>query len=150
MYLLTTRLRHFPEAVAPKWHQQLTDHFFSRAEELMITHHSIHSGSIRSRYLKDLFSQWRGVIVSYDEGILKGDAILAAAIWRNAFKGRPDVDAKSLAQIVGWMRRELVRLQEAEDVDIASANWTFESPKDEARTVMIESRLMKEGIDEEL
>lgn len=110
----------------------------------MVKNHSIHSGSIRSRYLKDLFSQWRGVIVSYDEGIVKGDAVLAAAIWRNAFKGRNDVDAKGLAQIVGWMRRELVRLQETDDADIGSASWTFESPKDEARTVMIESRLMKE------
>lgn len=147
MYLLTTRIRHFPPETAPKWHQHLVDHFFSHAEGLMIKYHQIHTGGIRSRYLKDVFAQWRGVLASYDEGLMKGDAVLAAAIWRNLFKGKKDVDVAGLAQVTAWMRRELARLEQADDLDIGSGSWEFESPKEEVRTVLIESKSMREGVD---
>ena len=65
---------------------------------------------IRNRYLKDLFLQWRGVLAAYDEGLVKGDAVLAAALWRNLWKGNEDVDWTKVALVVAWMRACLVRL----------------------------------------
>lgn len=66
--------------------------------------HELHSRAIRQTYLKDLFVQWRGLILSCDEGMVKGDAVLAAAVWRNLFKAKEDVDLRSLAAVVSWIR----------------------------------------------
>ena len=64
--------------------------------------HDMGSSSIRQRYLKDLFVQWRGVILAYDEGLVKGDAVLAAAVWRNLFKAREDVDVRVSSSRWRW------------------------------------------------
>lgn len=77
--------------------------------------HGISSRGLRHRYLKDIFIQWRGIIAAYDEGIIKGDPVLAAAIWRNVFKAREDVDVRSLAAIVSWMRLCLKMLDQIPD-----------------------------------
>jgi cytochrome b pre-mRNA-processing protein 3 len=37
--------------------------------------------------MKDVLEQYHGSISAYDEGLIKGDAVLAAAIWRNIFGG---------------------------------------------------------------
>lgn len=79
--------------------------------------HSITSSALRQRYLKDIFVQWRGLLLAYDEGLIKGDAILASAVWRNLFKGAPEVDPRALCAIVGWMRSSLASLEAASDVD---------------------------------
>ncbi len=104
MYLVFARLRNLEAEAARLWQKQLVDHFFFDAEDKMALNHGLASRGLRHAYLKDLFVQWRGVIVAYDEGIVKGDAALAAAIWRNVFKARPDADARALAAVVSWMR----------------------------------------------
>lgn len=128
------------------WNQNLLDHFFYAAEDKMNVEHNITSGSIRSRYLKDLFTQWRGAVLSYDEGVMKGDTILAAAIWRNLFQGRESVDVDKLVLVTSWMRREMKRLSEIDDRVIKSAEWKWEaSPGHEANLVMLQSKMMKEA-----
>jgi cytochrome b pre-mRNA-processing protein 3 len=104
MYLVHARLRNMERNLAQQWQRQLADHYFFDAEERMDTIHGITSRGLRQRYLKDMFEQWRGVIAAYDEGLVKGDAVLASAVWRNLFKGREDVDLRALAAIVSWMR----------------------------------------------
>jgi cytochrome b pre-mRNA-processing protein 3 len=152
MYLITTRLRHFEPDIAPHWYQHLTDHFFGMAEERFLTHHGIHSGALRTRYLKDLFSQWRGLQLAYDEGIIKGDAVLAAALWRNIWKSKEEKEAmgrlgKDLAVVTGWMRRELQRLEQTPDEDIGMGMWEFDNPAIEEKAVIAESKLMREGVE---
>jgi cytochrome b pre-mRNA-processing protein 3 len=86
------------------------------------------------------------VLLAYDEGLVKGDAMLAAAVWRNLFGGREDVDFEKLAMIVGYMRRELARLVKASDNDVAMGEWQFQGdPGDEAKTLNVVSKLMKDG-----
>jgi cytochrome b pre-mRNA-processing protein 3 len=104
LYLLLVRIRCLDKPDFKLWEGQLIDHFFHDAEDRMDTTHNIASRALRQRYLKDLFLQWRGLILAYDEGLVKGDAVLASAVWRNLFKGREDVDARNLAAVVGWMR----------------------------------------------
>ncbi|KAK5664120.1 hypothetical protein OQA88_335 [Cercophora sp. LCS_1] len=117
MYLIVARLRACEEATYKEWHKQLLDHFFHAAEAKMGVAHELTSSSIRQRYLKDLFVQWRGLLLAYDEGLVKGDAVLASAVWRNLYKGREDVDVVALAGVVGFMRRCLKDLDSLPDDD---------------------------------
>ncbi|KAF4553463.1 Ubiquinol-cytochrome C chaperone-like protein [Elsinoe fawcettii] len=128
LYLLQLRLRMFPAEHERKWTQQLLDHFFYAAEEKMDSMHQITSKGIRSRYLKDMYDTYRGNVLSYDEGIVKGDAVLGAAVWRNVFGGKGDVDAVALAEIVGWVRRCADSLGKMGDEEFVSGKWSFGAP----------------------
>ncbi|KAF7543056.1 hypothetical protein G7Z17_g11053 [Cylindrodendrum hubeiense] len=120
LYLINARIRCFDRDVFHNWQHQLTDHFFFECEKKMHIDHHITSSALRQRYLKDIFVQWRGLLLAYDEGLFKGDAILASAIWRNLFKGSPDVDPRTLVAIVGWMRSSLMRLESVNDNMLAA------------------------------
>lgn len=80
MYLLTVRLRALPyrESVTT-YSRHLIDHFSHEAEHRMDVYHDLGSRTIRNKYLKDLFIQWRGIIAAYDEGLAKGDTLLVAS-----------------------------------------------------------------------
>lgn len=117
LYLLNARVRCFERDTYRNWQQQLIDHFFFDCEKKMHLDHSITSSALRQRYLKDIFVQWRGLLLAYDEGLIKGDAILASAVWRNLFKGAPDADPRALCAIVGWMRSCLASLETTSDMD---------------------------------
>ena len=119
LYLLNARIRCFDADTYANWRQQLIDHFFFEAEKKMHVDHGITSSALRQRYLKDIFVQWRGLLVAYDEGLVKGDAILASAVWRNLFKGDANADPRALAAIVGWMRSCLKALEGISDESFA-------------------------------
>ncbi|RYP32046.1 hypothetical protein DL767_005400 [Monosporascus sp. MG133] len=142
MYLVFARLRNLEPNAARTWQKQLVDHFFFDAEDKMELNHGLHSRGLRHRYLKDLFVQWRGVIVAYDEGVVKGDPVLAAALWRNVFKAREDVDVRALAAIVSWMRLCLKMLDQMPDEALFfQAQNSFKWPaKNELATVDIPAR----------
>lgn len=53
--------------------------------------------------------------MSYDEGLVKGDAVLAAAVWRNLYKAKEDVDMRHVAAIVEWIRQAVWRLDHMDD-----------------------------------
>lgn len=108
----------------------------------METQHAITSGSVRSRYLKDLFVQWRGILAAYDEGLVKGDAVMAAAVWRNIFKGAEDVDPVQLATVVSYLRREIARVGALSDDLIANGVVDFGDPSAEKSAVVMKSKLM--------
>jgi cytochrome b pre-mRNA-processing protein 3 len=89
--------------------------------------HDIGSRSIRNKYLKDLFIQWRGIIAAYDEGLAKGDAVLGAAVWRNLWKANSvgadgdDIDWTKVAWVVTYMRRVLSELSKMQEADMVFA-----------------------------
>ncbi|KAF2852635.1 hypothetical protein T440DRAFT_446385 [Plenodomus tracheiphilus IPT5] len=143
MYMLQVRFRMFPKTHAPVWIQHLTNQAFYAAEDRLVIWHKFNANSLRQKQLKDMFSQWRAVLLSYDEGLIKGDAMLAAAVWRNLFSAREDIDFEKLAQIVGYLRRELKRLDMATDDEVASGTWKFKgNPGDEVALVQKKSQLM--------
>lgn len=115
MYLVFARLRNLDRDAARSWQRQFVDHYFFDAEEKMDLVHGINSRTLRHRYLKDLFVQWRGIIAAYDEGVIKGDTVLASAVWRNIYKAKEDVDVRALAAIVSWMRLCLKMLDQIPD-----------------------------------
>jgi cytochrome b pre-mRNA-processing protein 3 len=122
MYLLTTRLRTLPQSTssAPgsfqNFQQYLLEHFSQAAETHMLLLHTISARGIRNQYLKDLFIQWRGILAAYDEGMVKSDAVLGAAVWRNLFKGEEEVDWVKVGMVVAYMRKAVVLLAEIKEV----------------------------------
>lgn len=131
LYLLNARIRCFDRDACRNWQQQMIDHFFFECEKKMHVDHGLTSSALRQRYLKDIFVQWRGLILAYDEGLVKGDAVLASAVWRNLFKGAPDVDPRALATIVSWMRSGLAALERAPDIQLEqSAGEILQRPVD--------------------
>ena len=108
----------------------------------MTINHNMHARGTRNKYLKDLFVQWRGLLAAYDEGITKGDPVLAAAVWRNVFKADEDVDVKAVAAIVSHMRRCLQMLDRLGDVEIMNGKIAFENPRLELDVVAQKSRLL--------
>jgi cytochrome b pre-mRNA-processing protein 3 len=108
----------------------------------MTINHNMHTRGIRNKYLKDLFIQWRGLLAAYDEGLVKGDAVLAAAIWRNIFKANDDVDVRCLAQIVSYMRRELKGLDALEDTKVMEAGLEFGNLATESSIAAVKSKMM--------
>ena len=146
MYMLQVRFRMFPQTHAPVWIQHLTNHAFYAAEDRLVVWHKFNANSLRQKHLKDMFSQWRAVLLAYDEGLMKGDAMLASALWRNLLSAGDEVDFEKLAQVVAYMHRELKRLDEATDDEVANGQWQFRgSPGDEATLVKQPSRLMASG-----
>ncbi|EGX97153.1 Ubiquinol-cytochrome C chaperone [Cordyceps militaris CM01] len=131
LYLINARLRCFDRDEYRNWSQQLIDHFFFECEKKMHLDHNITSSALRQRYLKDIFVQWRGLLLAYDEGLVKGDAVLASAVWRNLFKGDPHADPRALVAIVGWIRASLAALEGASDLTFAQqAAEILEKPVD--------------------
>jgi hypothetical protein len=128
MYLLTVRLRALSSPESVRTHlQHLSDHYSHNAETRMDIIHGITTRSIRNKYLKDLFLQWRGVLAAYDEGMARGDAILAAAVWRNIWKAEPlgpdgeDIDWAKIATVVTYMRRVTEELSKVDELDLIFA-----------------------------
>lgn len=126
MYLLTARLRALPSHESLQtYSQHLIDHFSHNAEHRMDVLHGLTSRAIRNRFLKDLFIQWRGALAAYDEGIIKGDAVLGAAIWRNLWKAGhtapngDEMDWTKVALVVAYMRRVLHDLSLVNEPDLA-------------------------------
>lgn len=125
MYVLTVRLRRFPAAHERIWEQHLLDHFSYAAEDRMVKWHGMVAKGVRNKNLKDLWLQWRGVLVSYDEGLIRGDAMLAAAVWRAIFKGREDVDVGDVALVTAYLREKVQRLDDTADEDVARGRVRF-------------------------
>jgi cytochrome b pre-mRNA-processing protein 3 len=49
--------------------------------------YAVTQGRLIKGYMKDMLEQYHGSIAAYDEGLVRGDAVLAAALWRNMFGG---------------------------------------------------------------
>ncbi|OJJ50451.1 hypothetical protein ASPZODRAFT_11322 [Penicilliopsis zonata CBS 506.65] len=126
MYLLTVRLRALPSHESVQtYSRHLIDHFSHNAEHRMDVLHGFTSRTLRNKFLKDLFIQWRGVLAAYDEGLAKGDAVLGAAVWRNLWKAnhtspdnQEDIDWTKVAYVVAYMRRSLYELSKVHEADL--------------------------------
>lgn len=122
MYIIVARARCLEPEAYKSFHHQLLDHFFFDCERLMDSNHDISAKSLRQRHLKDIFVQWRGLVAAYDEGLAKGDAVLASAVWRNLYKARPDADFAKVAAVVSYIRASLWDLERMGDLDFVTGH----------------------------
>ena len=83
--------------------------------------------------------------MGYDEGLIKGDAVLAAAVWRNVFKADENVDFRGVGEVVSFIRGVLKGLEAMPDEGIAQAEVVFGSPGTERDRVLLRSRLMTDS-----
>jgi cytochrome b pre-mRNA-processing protein 3 len=148
MYLISARVRCFQPEICKTWQQHFVDHFFTDAENRMVVYHGIDSRGARNGYLKDLFLQWRGVLLAYDEGVVRGDAVLAAAVWRNLFNSDEAVDFKRLVEVVAFMRSSLQKLEGMGDVELVAGRWGFGKPTDQIALVEKRSALLDLPLDQ--
>ena len=88
-------------------------------------------------------------MLSYDEGIIRGDAVLATAVWRNVFKADVGADLEVLARVTGFLRRELRGVDRLSDEAVAAAEVRFGSLGDVKGMVEAESPTMRERISAE-
>lgn len=110
----------------------------------MLRLHNIDAKALRSRYLKDLFVQWRGLTAGYDEGLAKNnDAVLATAVWRNIFRADEDVDLRGVGMVVSYIRGALKGLEVMEDEGIVGAEVVFADPGLELAGVLSQSPMMR-------
>lgn len=80
--------------------------------------------------------------MAYDEGLVKGDAMLAAAVWRNMFKGEEEVDVRKVAMVVSYLRRTLRGLEAVRDETVQMGEVVFGDPGREAALVRQQSPMM--------
>lgn len=113
----------------------------------MVTWHEMSSRTSRNNALKQIWLQWRGVQLGYDEGLVKGDAVFGTAVWRNLFKGQEDVDIADLVRVTSYMRRELHKLGKVGDEVVYEGRVKFGDPRDVE--VQTKARGMVRSFDEE-
>lgn len=82
-------------------------------------------------------------MTGYDEGLVRGDAVLATAVWRNVFKSDEGVDCRGLGEVVSYMRGVLQGLDEMEEAGVVSGDIMFGDPGTERDGVLVRSRMME-------
>lgn len=73
---------------------------------------------------------------------MRGDAVLATAVWRNVFKGDKDVDFRGVGEVCSYMRGVLQGLEKMNDEGIAGGEVEFGDPGTERDGVLVKSRMM--------
>ncbi|QLL33640.1 hypothetical protein HG536_0E05510 [Torulaspora globosa] len=134
-WILFVRMRAMPFKYGRNYQQKLVDRTFADIEMRLFEEMNVNSGRIADQYLKDFNTQMRGAVFAYDEGFYTDDATLAAAVWRNLFSGRKNIDMVHLEAVVRYIRSQLYVLSRLSDRDFAMGNFKF-VPPNESVTVL--------------
>ncbi|KAK4056911.1 Serine carboxypeptidase 3 [Microbotryomycetes sp. JL221] len=87
VWLLQVRLRSLPAPLGRTYIQELVNHYFIDIEMRIKGPYNVTQSRLIKGYMKDMLEQYHGSCAAYDEGLVSGDAALAAAVWRNLFGG---------------------------------------------------------------
>ncbi len=75
--------------------------------------------------MEDLVDSFYGQSLAYDEGLAKGDAIFASALWRNFFQANPQVLPSQVLLMLTYTRANLVHISKLEKVAFLKGNFDF-------------------------
>ncbi|CAR30183.1 Cbp3p [Lachancea thermotolerans CBS 6340] len=146
-WILFVRMRAMPFKYGRNYQQKLVDRTFSDIELRLFDEMNVNSGRIADQYLKDFNSQLRGAVFAYDEGLFTDDSTLAAAIWRNLFGGRKNVDMVHLEATVRYVRAQIYVLSKMSDREFAMGKFKFVSPDETVyRLTAQQEAEMKENV----
>jgi hypothetical protein len=107
----------------------LTDAFFEDIEMRIYYEYNIKSQRYIQNQMKEFYENFRGLMIAYDEGLIKTDAVLAAAFWRNLYQNTPtSVDFEKLAKIVNYFWKNMKLLDMSGQNAIATGEFGFLSP----------------------
>ncbi|CCX05643.1 ubiquinol-cytochrome C chaperone-domain-containing protein [Pyronema domesticum] len=143
MWMLAARMRALDKGRVKTWQQHFIDHFFYDSEDKMVKRYGIKRASERGGYMKDLYHQYRGMTAAFDEGLVKGDAVMATAIWRNVFSAQEDVDLEVLATVTSYVRRAVSKLSMVDDDVVLTGRVKFGMPTDELPLVRQKSSFLE-------
>ncbi|ODV97219.1 hypothetical protein PACTADRAFT_48968 [Pachysolen tannophilus NRRL Y-2460] len=130
IWLLFVRMRAMPFKYGKNYQQKLVDRFFKDMELKLSEEMNVQSGRIIDSYLKDFNDQLKGVVLSYDEGLVTDDATLAAAVWRNLFNGEKEVDLVHVEAVVRYIRMQLYVLDNMSDREFGFGDFEFVKPNE--------------------
>ncbi|SCU93204.1 LADA_0G01860g1_1 [Lachancea dasiensis] len=148
-WILFVRMRAMPFKYGRNYQQKLVDRTFTDIELRLFDEMNVNSSRIADQYLKDFNSQLRGAVFAYDEGFCTDDSTLAAAIWRNLFGGRKNVDMIHLEAMVRYVRAQLYVLSKMSDREFAMGGFKFVSPDETVhRLTPQEEAVMKKAVAE--
>ncbi|GAA5848423.1 hypothetical protein JCM9279_006562 [Rhodotorula babjevae] len=85
VWLLSVRFRSLPPPLGRTYVQELINHMFIDVELRIRGPYAVTQSRLIKGYMNDMLEQYHGACAAYDEGLVRGDAVLAAAIWRNVF-----------------------------------------------------------------
>lgn len=85
VWLLSVRFRSLPPPLGRTYVQELINHMFIDVELRIRGPYAVTQSRLIKGYMKDMLEQYHGSCAAYDEGMIHGDTVLAAAIWRNIF-----------------------------------------------------------------
>ncbi|KAL7341568.1 hypothetical protein BJY59DRAFT_719943 [Rhodotorula toruloides] len=85
VWLLSVRFRSLPAPLGRVYIQELINQMFVDVENRIRGPYKVTQNRLVKGYMKDLLEQYHGACAAYDEGLIRGDPVLAAAIWRNVF-----------------------------------------------------------------
>ncbi|KAK9487977.1 hypothetical protein V1527DRAFT_459014 [Lipomyces starkeyi] len=128
IWMLLVRMRALPEKYANAYEQALVDGIFLDLEKRMVNEYKIKSNRLISNTLKEFNLQLRGSVLAYDEGLMADDAVLGAAIWRNIFGGKKDVNMAKVAIMVRYVRTHIFVLEKLSDFDFGVGRFVFFPP----------------------
>lgn len=134
-WILFVRMRAMPFKHGKAYQQKLVDRTFADIEKRLFDEMNVRSGRITDQYMKDFNSQLRGAVFAYDEGFFGSDAVLAAAIWRNLFGGRKNIDMVHLEAMVRYVRAQLYVLSKLSDREFALGEFKFAAPDELVETL---------------
>ncbi|ORX74416.1 hypothetical protein DL89DRAFT_289980 [Linderina pennispora] len=124
VWMMLVRIRADPNA--KHYNQELVDCFFRDAEK-KIRDSGVKSGRIVNDTLKDLVSSYKGTVMSLDEGLVRSDAVLAAAIWRNLVP--TDGAILEIDAVTKYVRTQLARLDKTTLEQLIQGEFSFDPIK---------------------
>lgn len=130
IWLLFVRMRAMPFKYGKNYQQKLVDRFFKDMEMRLSEEMNVQSGRIIDTYLKDFNDQLKGIVLSYDEGLITDDATLAALVWRNLFNGERNVDIVHIEAMVRYIRMQLYVLDKISDREFGFGKFEFVKPNE--------------------
>ncbi|AMD21382.1 HER103Cp [Eremothecium sinecaudum] len=146
-WILFVRMRAMPFKYGSNYRQKLVDRTFSDIETRLFDEMNVRSTRISDQYLKDFHAQLSGLVFAYDEGFFTDDACLAAALWRNLFGGRKNVDFVHLEAMVKYVRSQLYVLSKMSDREFALGGFKFVPPNESVEVLTAEQEAeMKERV----
>ena len=78
-----------------------------------------------AKTMEDLLDSYYGQCLSYDEGLAKGDAIFASALWRNFFYSDPNILPSQLVKLLAYTRENVFHISQIDRVKLLKGNFDF-------------------------
>lgn len=130
VWLLLVRTRSIEDdALRKAITQRIIDNFFLDIERGVIVTANVTNPIIVGKTNKMLLKTYYGSMAALDEAFLKGDAQLADALYRNLYAfDTENCSAQKLEQVVVYMRRQLYKLDNFDNLPFLTSQWRWEEP----------------------